>query len=369
MNSIEKTSLTVAQLANGQTLSIPIYRLGAGNNGPKVYIQANVHGAEVQGNAVIFHLLEQLTQLPLNSDITLVPLANPLAVNHKCGEFTLGRFDPVTGTNWNRVYQDNSDLAINLAKQGQDWPAERLVSELRTQLIDAIDQKLASPFGITSGQQTMLQLQRMAHQADIVLDLHTGPISSRHLYCPEYLKDYAKTFNIEHVLFIPDGFAGAMDEACFCPWWALTQELAKTGREFPVAVDAFTVELGSQEYLNLDEAYDDALSILSYLQCKGVFTSDQFRPKAMTRYGCHLKDYKAVFAPSGGLVQYNAPLGQILDAGQPLATLLRMEQYGEADCVRHVTLPVPALPILHFASAAVNQGTELYKVFTQFFEL
>ena len=160
-----------------------------------------------------------------------------------------------------------------------------------------------------------------------------------------------------------------MDEAVFCPWWALSKALAGQGREFPVAVDAFTVELGSQEYLNLEEAAADARSILNYLQAKGVVVSNDFQPKAMVRYGCELKNYKAVFAPKGGLVQYNAELGKILPAGQPLASLLRMDCYGTDQALSQVSLPVDALPILHFASAAVNQGTELYKVFTDFYPL
>jgi hypothetical protein len=53
-----------------------------------VYIQANMHGAEVQGNAVIFQLLELLKNIELKGSITLVPYANPVGCNHKNGEYT-----------------------------------------------------------------------------------------------------------------------------------------------------------------------------------------------------------------------------------------------------------------------------------------
>ena len=68
------------------------------------------------------------------------------------------------------------------------------------------------------------------------------------------------------------------------------------------AKESFTVELGTQEQIDLVEAHDDALSILSYLQHKGVIAGNNdsatlpqnFLPQEMTRYACYLKDYKAL---------------------------------------------------------------------------
>ncbi|MFM9746190.1 succinylglutamate desuccinylase/aspartoacylase family protein, partial [Streptomyces brasiliscabiei] len=74
----------------------------------------------------IYQLLEQLKQLDLKGDITLVPYANPIGCNQKSGEFTLGRFDPITGTNWNRMYHCNSQLATQFAKQYSDADEQTL---------------------------------------------------------------------------------------------------------------------------------------------------------------------------------------------------------------------------------------------------
>ena len=71
----------------------------------------------------------------------------------------------------------------------------------------------------------------------------------------------------------------------------------------------------------------------------------------------------------GGMVNYLAEFGQPLAAGEPLARILRMDNYGDGDPLYNVTLDHQVLPILHFASASVNQGTELYKVFSKFFIL
>ena len=52
-NQITQEDIQVGEIANGLPLTIPVYRIKGDGTGPKVYIQANMHGAEVQGNAVI----------------------------------------------------------------------------------------------------------------------------------------------------------------------------------------------------------------------------------------------------------------------------------------------------------------------------
>ncbi len=370
MSQIIASQLNVTQMANGQAMTVPVYTIKGSNNGPSVYIQANIHGAEVQGNAVIYQLLEQFKQLDCYGDITLVPLANPIGSNQKSGEFTLGRFDPITGANWNRGYHFNDALPAQFAQANPDMAISEIVSQFRALIIDDLEQqKIDAPYGVTTGQFLCAKLQRMALEADIVLDLHTGPISSRHLYCPEYAKDSAVLFDIPHVLFIPQDFDGALDEACFCPWWQLQQAYQQQGRSIEVAVAAFTLELGSQEWLCLEEAKRDSESILSYLSHRGVVKPGLFTPKKMTRYGCDLKDYRTFYAPKSGLVEYLAPLGGQVKQGEPLVRMLRIDRYDHPDVIEVIKAPDDCIAILHFASASVNQGTELYKLFTNYFTL
>ena len=63
MSHIVASQLEVTQMANGQAMTVPVYTIKGTGNGPSVYIQANIHGAEVQGNAVIYQLMEQFKQL------------------------------------------------------------------------------------------------------------------------------------------------------------------------------------------------------------------------------------------------------------------------------------------------------------------
>lgn len=375
MNNFSKEVMSVGEMASGAALTVPVYRLKGDSVGPSVYIQANMHGAEVQGNAVIFQLLELLKNTNVKGDITLVPYANPVACNHKNGEYTLGRFDPITGVNWNRMYHFDQAIIKPFARESIGKDDATIEANFKQLMINTIEKKLEhNIFGLTTGQRIAYQLQRLAHQADFVLDLHTGPISSKHLYCPEYAKESAKYFDIPHTLLIPNEFGGALDEATFCPWWYLQEAFTELGIKFSISSKAlnkesFTVELGSQEQIDLDVALEDAKSILSYLQYKGVIEAPQYQPQKMTRFGCYLKDYKAYYSPMGGMVDYLAEFGKPLAAGEPLARILRMDNYGDGDPLHYLSLDHEVLPILHFASASVNQGTELYKVFTKFFEL
>ena len=380
MTQFSKEVMHVGEMASGAALTVPVYRLKGEGDAPSVYIQANMHGAEVQGNAVIFQLLELLRNTKIKGDITLVPYANPVGCNHKNGEYTLGRFDPITGVNWNRMYHFDESIIKPFVRESIGKDDKTIEANFKALMINSIEQKLDhNIFGLTTGQRIAYQLQRLAHQADLVLDLHTGPISSKHLYCPEYAIDSAQYFDIPHTLLIPNDFDGALDEATFCPWWKLQEAFADLGIKFSISSqtlnkESFTVELGSQEQIDLDVALEDAKSILSYLQYKNVIATDEYQPQKMTRYACYLKDYKAFYSPMGGMVDYLAEFGKPLKAGEPLARILRMDNYhfeekADADPLHYVALDQEVIPILHFASASVNQGTELYKVFTKYFIL
>ncbi|MBV7314153.1 succinylglutamate desuccinylase/aspartoacylase family protein [Shewanella sp. NIFS-20-20] len=368
MNQPQSQSLVIGQLATGHELSIPCYRFsGRDSQAPSVYIQANVHGAEVQGNAVIYQLMERLAELTILGDICLVPLANPLAINQKSGEFTLGRFDPITGINWNREYANLTPapdwLPAHLALDDQ-----QLAAAFRQQMLASIEARLHQDYGLSTGKRQALLLQSMAHQADIVLDLHTGPKSAKHLYCPAYAASAACYFAIEHVLLMPNTFGGAMDEAVFYPWWQLRQQAAALGRTLDIGADAFTLELGSQERIDMADAKVDAEGILAYLSYRGVI-ANAIAPTPMVRHGCWLRDYRQYFAPQAGMVEYLAKPGDIIGAGEALVRLLQVDKFGSPAALTECLCPDDAIAILHFASASVYQGTELYKLMTHTFEL
>ncbi|WP_409995557.1 succinylglutamate desuccinylase/aspartoacylase family protein [Ferrimonas balearica] len=367
---ISQTLLEVGQQPNGEPAQVPVITVEGAPGGPNVYLQANLHGAEIQGNAVLAAFLELCRAQRPKGTFTLVPMANPIGINQKSGEFTLGRFDPISGENWNRQYHfSNADLdAFCQAHLNSDETT--IAAAFRERLRAQIAQRQASPWGLKTGQTMALRLQQLALEADIVLDLHTGPISDRHLYVPEYARARAHHFNIPLNILMPSDFGGALDEAHFSPWWQLSQRFAELGRTLEVLVDAFTLELGPQEHLDPAQAGRDALGIGRYLEVMGCWPEGTHQVEEEIQHACQLADYKALYSPCGGQIEYLAPLGQPVKAGVPVARIWHYERLGQdKPMFTEVSLPCDAIPVLHFASANVQEGTELYKFLTHTFAL
>ncbi len=370
-NQFSKDYLVVAQNASGRNMKVPLYRFKGAKPGPKVYIQSSIHGAEVQGNVVIYHLIQTLQKQPICGEITLVPNCNPVGTNIKAGEYTLGRFDPVNGTNWNRGYYFDPDNVDAFAKRvGPDESLTQIKARFRDNIKTQIDERLNSTWGLGLAQQLNLKLQQLAFDADIVIDLHNGPVSTRHIYVPEYAKAAASLFNIPHVILIPNTFAGALDEATFCPWWRLQDALsAKRGQTISLGVEAFTLEMGSQEVINFDEGRYDATSILSYLNARGCLQDANYQPDNIQRVAVYLKDYKILYTKQGGMVEYLARPGSRIKQGEPLAKVLNVDELENPRATDTILAPCDVIPILHFPSASVLSGTQLYKCFTHYFDL
>lgn len=372
LNEFTKEYLVVAQNASGRNLNVPVYRFKGKESGPKVYIQSSIHGAEVQGNVVIYHLIQALKNAEIKGEIILVPNCNPVGSNIKSGEYTLGRFDPVNGQNWNRAYHYDAQLIDDFVEQvSESDDLNTLKQQFRRHIKEGIDRVLNREWGVGLAQQLNLKLQRFAFDADIVLDLHNGPVSTRHIYVPKYAQASASYFNIPHVILIPNDFAGALDEATFCPWWHLRDRLQERfpAKDWDFNVEAFTVEMGSQEVIEFGAGEYDAKGILSYLSYKECFQETQATPDAITRYAVELENYKIMYSRMGGIVEYIAQPGQLINAGAPLAKVLNVDELENERATEVIAAPCDLIPILHFPSASILGGTQLYKCFTNYFEL
>ena len=371
MNVFSKEYLVVAQNASGRNMNVPLYRFKGSQPGPKVYIQSSIHGAEVQGNVVIYHLIQLLKRTELKGEVILVPNCNPVGTNIKAGEYTLGRFDPINGINWNRGYYFDQELVEQFAESvEQDESVDSVKQRFRAQIKQRLEQKLSETWGLGLAQRLNLKLQQLAFDADYVIDIHNGPVSTRHIYVPDYARQSAILFNIPHVILIPNRFAGALDEATFCPWWTLQDKVSqRLGQPVDYGVEAFTLEMGSQEVIDFEEGEFDATSILSYLNAKGCLHNADYSPQVMKRVAVNLEDYKILYTQNGGIVQYLAKPGEWIEQGQALAKVLNVDELENERATEVLTAPCDLIPILHFPSASVLSGTQLYKCFTNYFEL
>lgn len=377
MNKLERIDYPLKQQPNGDYLWLNLFRINSGEDGPHVHIQANVHGAELQGNVVIYELIEWFINNPFKGSITFVPFANPSAVNQKSGMYTQGRFNPVTGKNWNRNYTDLIKLdeaksGFNLENFVRDNISKddlEITSNFKEALFNICDhfEKASSIRGHQNEDGDFnLLLQKVASPADIVLDLHTGPIATRYIYSTEEQKESALQFKFPHYLFIPPVFDGAMDEASFMPWIHLALELKKQGREFKNNFEAYTIELGSEERISFSEGRTDALRVLNYLGHKKVHAEIIKDLPSVEIKSCLLKDYKSYYAPRGGLYEFCLKPGDAFKKGDSLAKSLNYKTVKNEESLSKAVEEVVAIEdgviINHSTSASLAAGHPLYQV-------
>ena len=79
MPGLERGFLKV-DMPDGSLVRIPYFRVKGGSYGPEVYVQAAQHGVELTGVYTVKLLLDRVADMDVNGTLTLVPIANPLAV-------------------------------------------------------------------------------------------------------------------------------------------------------------------------------------------------------------------------------------------------------------------------------------------------
>lgn len=367
--------IPVKELSTGENLKIKTYTLSGDQPGPSIHIQASVHGAEIQGNAVILKLMEALKGKSINGSITLIPLANPYATLNKHGTYTYGRYNPVTGHNWNRNYIDivkASSFDIEaFALANRELPWEQIREAFKKELAQSFKsyvEGLREKNRIQDNNKINIILQELALSSDGILDLHTGPTATRYLYCAEYEEEIAKHMLFKHVLIIPNEFDGAMDEAAFMPWIHLKRALSRLGKEVELDIESFTLEFGSEETFKMDEGSKDVESILNYLKFKGVLTE---APTEAQAYYSKLKDYTTIYAPRGGLVDYHFAPGDHFKKNEVLATFYQMRDIDPEDpirsCSHDLVADTDGIIINRCPSSNVHQGMELFQIMSNIY--
>jgi predicted deacylase len=127
--------------------------------------------------------------------------------------------------------------------------------------------------------------------------------------------------------------------------------------------------MGSQEVIDFSEGQKDADSILGYLASKFVIDTNKYRPAKMQRIAVYLKDYKTLFTDFGGMVEYSVKPGDFVKKDEVMARVLNIDDLDNEQGVGEVLAPCDLIPMLHFPSASVLSGTQLFKCFTNFFEV
>jgi uncharacterized protein len=331
------TTVPFHHLASGDVLSLQLYRFSDSSRGPKagpkVYIQSNLHGAEIVGNAVIEQLIEWLTTLEpdqFQGEVWLVPACNPLSTNQRTHYFSTGRFNPYDGKDWNRIfweYEADPQSLLSFAQSQLELDRATIEANyarlIQTQFAK-LAEKLRSPSGAPLSEHYRFHLQSLCLDAEYLIDIHsTSNQGLDYLYCFPHREQSAQFFGLNWGLLVDQYDGDAFDEAFIKPWLALETCFAQLGRLLYFDREAWTLELGNGMQMKPESIQKGVSGIQNYLLQKQVIRGVSIN-SSVSKLPLHLtctSEVKKYYAPYGGMVYPMVSLGEAVVQGQVLYRL------------------------------------------------
>lgn len=359
------TKINLGKLASGDNISLQVYKFIGKKPGKKVYIQSNLHGAEIVGNAVIQQLIEflsSLDELQITGEIWLVPACNPLATNQRGHFFATGRFNSYDGINWNRIFWDYEKCCEDLevfARSQLDYSAEII----RKNYLDKINQawqqeqeKITQPSSVSYKDFYRYQLQSLCLDADYVIDIHSSSNQGTDfIFCFQTREESAPYFLIKYGLLMSEYDGDAFDEAFLKPWLALEKQLAQLGKNIKFEMESWTLELGSGMVMNPQSVAKGVKGIKNYLTYKQVLDSAEtlIKEEIILVPRDAIKSY---YAPTGGMIQSRLKLKTKVNRGDKIYQLLSLDKQGKFPKIIDVYAETDGFIFDLSTNQSVNQG-------------
>ncbi|GGA79179.1 peptidase M14 [Brucella endophytica] len=323
----------------GNAIELRILRFtGSDKHAPAAYLQSALHGAELPGQAALHFLVPMLEKAEaegrIAGNITIVPQANPIGSNQWMAYQHLGRFEFFTQTNFNRAFPLLPDFGT---------------SDL-----------VATDAPVPLAQRLKAALLRLALPHEIVLDLHCDDQSENYLYIhkdflPDML-DLASALGSKAVLAWDSTADAAFEEACAYPVLQLPADQRNMKRR---AVT--TVEFRGLADVGFDTGRADAEGLYRFLVHRGVVKDDGVK-LAHNFNGpvTPLENVEMVRAPQGGMVLYHVGLGDEVEEGDSLVTIVTRPGDPSGDIT--LTAPQAGRILTRRSVRYIRRGDDLLKL-------
>lgn len=363
------STILLQHLASGDRLFLQVYKFVGTKPGKKAYLQANLHGAEIVGNAIIQQLIDFLITLDdsqITGEILLVPVCNPLSTNQRNHNFSTGRYNIYDGKDWNRIFWDYEkecdDLEAFAKSQLNLEPIE-----IRTNYLERIHAsfakelaKIQAPSGLPFNERYRYQLQSLCLDANYVIDIHSSSNQAiDYLYCFQNREESAKNFVLDYGILMNEYDGDAFDEAFIKPWLALEKKFAEFGKNIQFDIESWTLECGSGMQMNPESVQKGVLGIKNYLVQKEMLNIPGFPLTETASHQIKLtikSQVKKYYAPTGGMIQSRVQLGSSITEGQRLYQLLSFNKNGELPRVIDICAEADGLVFDVATNHAVNEG-------------
>jgi uncharacterized protein len=368
-------TILLRQMASGDRLSLQVYKFIGAHPGKKVYIQSNLHGAEIAGNAVIHQLIEFLLTLNdtnLTGEIWLVPVCNPMGTNERSHHFSSGRYCVYEAKDWNRIfwdYEKEADDLVAFTKSQLQLDREVVRQNYLTTIKEKfakILEKINSPYGIPYTEHFAYQLQSLSLDADYLIDLHSSTNQAiDYLYYFRNRQESAKYFLLDYGILLAPYDGDAFDEAFIKPWLALEACFQQLGRNIRFDIEAWTIELGTGMQMNPDSVAKGILGIKNYLAHKGVLQIPEF-PRSQTKEDkmtfSATSKVRKYYAIAGGMIQSRVELGSKVKANDRLYQILSFNKASQLPQVIDIFAEQDGLVYEISTNQAVNQGELVLRI-------
>ena len=332
----------LAPTSPGADRSLVSLHYGTAGVGEKAYLQASLHADELPGMLVMHHLMGLLDRAEadgrMRGEIVLVPVANPIGLAQGLLQGRIGRFEAVSGENFNRGYPDYL-VAITPAVEarlGPDADTNRRI--IRAAMRAHVEN--SSP--ATELMALRKTLSSLACDADVVMDLHCDLEAVLHLYCESpywpQCEPLARLLGAETVLLAKDSGGASFDEHLSGVWWRLDERLERergarsndgatdpSRPPIPLATMAITVELRGQVDVDHALASRDAAALFAFLVHRGLIAVDDSGMPALPELRCRptpLAASEDVHAPHAGVVVFSRKPGDDVVAGEAVAEII-----------------------------------------------
>ncbi|WP_107666416.1 succinylglutamate desuccinylase/aspartoacylase family protein [Cyanothece sp. BG0011] len=360
-------TLNLFKLASGDEFFLQLYKFVGKRKGKKVYIQSNLHGSEIVGNAVISQLINYLSTLnksQLEGEIWLLPVCNPLGTNQRNHFFSSGRFNSYDGKDWNRIFWDYEKFCPNLdgfVQENIKFDSLTIQENFLRQQKQAFSKQLDrinSPSGAPLFEQYRYQLQSLSMDANYVIDIHSSSNQCiDYLFCfPGQQEDSANYFKIDYGILMDTYDGDAFDEAFMKPWLALEKKFEELGRTLNIDRESWTLELGSGMKMNPQSVTLGVKGIINYLVKKGLLKLENyalFTHKITLVSRQNIKNY---YAPTGGMIQNRLPLKTPVKAGDKVYEILSFNKQGNLPEVINIYAETDGFIFDISTNYSVNQG-------------
>jgi predicted deacylase len=316
----------------GSLKTLHSFQFGTPGAEPKVYIQASLHAEELPGMLAAHHLRALLEAAEaaglVQGEIVVVPVANPIGLAQRLDHKPMGRFELGSSENFNRHYPDLAAAVWPVVQTQLGQNARANVTTVR----QAIGQYLRNWQPANELQSLRRTLLTLAHDADLVLDLHCDCEGVMHFYCEEScwatLEPLAHLLGSEAILLAKNSGGGPFDECLSGTWWKLAERLNEAGHDAPLPQGCCSTTIELRGELDVSHAYAqaDAQAIYAYLQrVQAIGTAPGAPAPTVPPFKClptPLAGSQTLRAPAPGVVVFAAEVGQTMAVGDLVAEVI-----------------------------------------------